>query len=280
MNLNLTRPTEIRAALDGLGVRPSKALGQNFLADQNILRILLKTAELTPEDVVLEIGPGLGVVTEGLLRAARTVVAVEKDRRLHAFLVERFGKERRLDLIPADLLELDVAALLAKGITCVVANLPYAVGCRMLVNLAAASRPPGRMVVTVQREVAERLAAAPGASGRGMLSTWLQLAYRVRVVKRVSPACFWPRPEVGSAIVRLDGRDGGLPDERSRQAFYELTRRAFMHRRKQMSAIAGRVLGGAARQAAADALSSLGLAGARPQDLSVADWCALVRLLR
>ena len=128
----LTRPSEVRALLAQLDFRPARILGQNFLIDRNILNILLREADVQPDDAVLEVGPGLGVLTAALLDTVKTVTAVEKDKRLAAYLRERFADAPSLRLIQADILDCDLAALLAAPETKLVANLPYAIAARLL----------------------------------------------------------------------------------------------------------------------------------------------------
>lgn len=281
--MNLTSPSEVRTLLDSLGVSPNKVLGQNFLIDRNILDILVQAADVNGEDVVLEIGPGLGVVTARLLEKARRVIAVEKDTRLHAHLQKSLASAPNLELHGADMLELDTEALLASGVTKVVSNLPYSVGTRILVNLITAKSLPSRIVVTVQQEVADRLAAAAGGREFGAISVWTGVDYRVSQVKSVSPNCFWPRPEVGSAIVRLVRRELSLlPEPGCKALLMELTRHAFTYRRKKFTTSQARpdapTPGGAA--ALRQALQALGLSvDVRPEQLDLEDWCRLATYL-
>lgn len=266
--VNLTHPSEVRELLSQLGLRPRRALGQNFLIDANILRILLRTAELRREDQVLEVGPGLGVLTEWLVRYAGRVVAVEKDPALFQFLQSHFAGTANLDLIHADILDADLEALLAGGVTKVVANLPYSVGSRFLVELFQSANPPARIVVTVQREVARRLAAAPRAEDYGLLGILAQTVYAVKIVKEISPTCFLPSPEVRSAIVELvrlpDDRE---PRPRNRAALLELLQGAFARRRKQLAPFL---------KSQAGLLARLGIEPrARPEDLSPEQWVQL-----
>jgi 16S rRNA (adenine1518-N6/adenine1519-N6)-dimethyltransferase len=278
--MNLTSPAQVLNLLDQLHVRPSKSLGQNFLIDRNVRDRIVEAAELGARDGVLEVGPGLGVLTEALVRLAGRVVAVEKDRRLHAFLAAHFEAAPRLELVQADMLELDAEHLLSGGLNKLVSNLPYSVGTRILVDVMRAPSGPERIVATVQQEVAERLAARPGRPAYGLLSVWAQMDYAVEVRRRISAACFCPRPEVSSALVclaRKPARDGPAS---SRETLYEITRQAFSKRRKQMGAILAAVPGGpvASREAAREFCARLGLdPTARPENLDVADWCRLAQ---
>ena len=250
---------------------PSRVLGQNFLIDANILNILLDAAELTHQDAVLEIGPGLGVLTEGLLNRAGRVVAVEKDTRLFHWLEKRFENFPALRVMHADVLDVDLPALLAQGLNKCVANLPYSIASRFLVDLACAPHTPERIVVTVQLEVAERFAATPSTHNYGLISVLAQLDYAITIHKKISPTCFWPPPEVTSAIILMIRRSAPLAPVNDRAALLRLLKLCFSKRRKQLGAIL--------RTECADAeklLTALEIAPtARPENLAPADWARL-----
>lgn len=274
--MKLTSIADVRSLLDQRQIQPQKSLGQNFLIDANILEILRQIADLRPEDQVLEVGAGLGILTAVLIRAARRVVSVEKDRRLWALLQELFPNVPNLELVCGDMLKLDHAALFASGINKVVANLPYSVGSAILVNFFQAARPPEKIVVTLQQEVAERLAAAPGGRAFGLLSLWGQLTYDIQVRKIISPTCFYPPPNVKSAIVemvRLDNTPAAAAAER--KFFFQLTKFAFTRRRKQLHTVFREpppAWGLAAGEIAA-VFDELGVdSRARPETLAVAQW--------
>ena len=157
LEFKLTKPSDVATLLQLHGIRPNRVLGQNFLIDENILRILIEAAELTPGDVVFEVGPGLGVVTAKLWERAARVIAVEKDSALHGFLLKRFAGEPKLELIHADAMDVSLPDILAKGVTKFVSNLPYAIGSRILVDLFEQPNGPQRYVVTVQKEVGDKI---------------------------------------------------------------------------------------------------------------------------
>lgn len=275
--VKLTRPSEVRELLDRLRFRPSKLLGQNFLIDGNILDILLDAAEIGSGDRVLEVGPGLGVVTEALLARGAAVVAIEKDSRLAAHLRETLGGHPGLTLIHRDATEVDLADLLhAERLTKLVANLPYSVGSRILVDCFHAPARPERIVVTVQKEVADRLAARVDTPDYGLLSIWAQLDYRVALHKTISRTCFHPPPKISSAIVTMSRKPRAVevadPDR-----FNRLVKTAFAARRKQIRTI----LQGLAEPSIAEAaLSFAGLApDQRPESIPVDAWCRLANRL-
>jgi 16S rRNA (adenine1518-N6/adenine1519-N6)-dimethyltransferase len=272
--MNLTAPSEVKALLAQLDFRPSKVLGQNFLIDSNILKILLATADLHAGDAVIEIGPGLGVLTEGLSHAAGRVVAVEKDRRLASYLAERFQNTSTLELVEADALEVDLDKYLGEGCNKVVANLPYSVASRLLVNLAEAPHRPQQMVVTIQNEVADRLTANAGTNDYGLLSVILQLRYDISVRKVVSPSCFFPPPEVKSAIVNMVLR-APAAEPADYERLKSLLKLCFSKRRKQLFGILRKVYPkteAALAQLKTDPQS-------RPETLTPDQWVQLSNLL-
>lgn len=272
---NLTHPSEVKALLGELGLRPRKQLGQNFLIDANILKIILAAAHIEPGDRVLEIGPGLGVLTEWLVRYADEVTAVEKDPVLLAYLHRRFAGAERLRLVHADILECDLPAFFAGGINKVAANLPFSVGTRALVGMLEGDSVPERMALTVQQEVAQRLAAGPSTADYGLLSVLAQTRYRVTLRKTIRPTCFLPAPEVQSALVQLDRREDA-PELAGRwPTFRDLVKTAFSRRRKQLATLFRTVPEWQA-VAPPDLLARVGLpAEVRSEQISPDQWAAL-----
>ncbi|MBL7116018.1 MAG: ribosomal RNA small subunit methyltransferase A [Kiritimatiellae bacterium] len=276
MAQNLTSPTTVRDILQSLDIKPSKALGQNFLVDRNILNILLKTAKLTPADHVIEIGPGLGAVTQELLKQTGGVTAIEKDRNLFAYLQHALGSHAGLSLHCADALDMHLGALVEQGSRVVVANLPYVAGSRILMEFAKAPTPPQRMIVTVQKEVGDRLTATPGTSEYGLLSLWIQLIYRTELIHTIPPTCFWPRPTVRSAIVQMiqHTESPALPYADA-ECLRTVSRYAFMHRRKQLAKLLSQTVQNPAqnKEAWQRVLSECNLdPHARPGALAPQDW--------
>lgn len=287
--MKLTRQSDVRAILAEWNIRPQKSLGQNFLVDANILRIILATAGITAADEVLEIGTGLGVLTEPLSGAARRVVTVEKDPRLWPFLKEHLQPFPNVELLRGDAMAVDLEALFQSGIAKVVANLPYASGSAILVKLLQAASPPEQMTVMLQQDVAARLTARPHHKNFGLLALWAQLLYDVAISKLVSPRCFYPAPAVRSAIINLARRQE-LPDDFSqRHFFYALTKYAFSQRRKQLKTIlsgAGIALLSPPQRLTLSAEAVLAAfrkleidPRARPEDLSVDLWRRLAQAL-
>jgi 16S rRNA (adenine1518-N6/adenine1519-N6)-dimethyltransferase len=270
----LTHPTEVCALLKRLGVRPNRTLGQNFLIDANVLRILLETAQLDPHDTVLEVGAGLGVLTEWLARRAAMVVAVEKDPRLVAYLRERFRAAPNVKLVEADVMDLSMAEWLATPIHKIVANLPYSIASRLLFAVAESPLAPERVTVTVQKEVAERVSAQPGGRDYGLLSVVVQLRYHAEKVRDVGATCFLPPPDVQSSILNLTRRES-LRTAKDPARWRDLLKGAFGQRRKQIQGLLERRyrLG---RAAAQELLENAGIpASWRPEMIAPEQWVRL-----
>ena len=272
----LLDPRRIRELAAELDLRPTKQRGQNFVHDANTVRRIVAAAQLSPDDVVLEIGPGLGSLTLGLLEAAAWVHAIEIDdrlaRRLPFTVAERRpGDEDRLTVIDADALR--VAELPGPPPTAVVANLPYSVSVPVLLHVLATFPTIRHGLVMVQAEVADRLVAPPGSKVYGVPSVKLAWYCSARRVGSVPPAVFWPVPNVDSGLVRLERRDPPATAARREQVF-ALVDAAFAQRRKMLrSALAGR-FGSSAR--AVEALVAAGIdPQARGEVLAVQDFARL-----
>jgi 16S rRNA (adenine1518-N6/adenine1519-N6)-dimethyltransferase len=265
---SLTRPRELRAYLDALGFHPSKSMGQNFLIDPHVRDAILDAAGVGPGDRVVEVGPGLGVMTEGLLERGASVLAIELDGRLVEHLRRWFGENPNLTLREGDATETDWAAALSPDPVHVVSNLPYSVGSRVLFDLAEPGHMPAGITVMVQSDVADRLCAAAGDEDYGLLTVRMAFPFAIRRVRNVPGTCFLPPPRVGSTVVHLARRP---PEERplADPAFFaELIKFAFSRRRKQLGTILRQFPGLAG-------LSPDGLPldlSRRPETLSPTEW--------
>jgi 16S rRNA (adenine1518-N6/adenine1519-N6)-dimethyltransferase len=276
--VNLTSPTQVKGWCIERGFHPNRTLGQNFLIDRNALEAILDAADLRPGQRVLEAGPGLGVLTEALLDRDIRVTAVEKDHRLCAWLRESLGDRPGLTLIESDMLETDLGALLRGGCDAFVSNLPYSVGTRILLDVAMHPDAPPLLTILVQTEVAERFSAPPRGELRGLSGVWLQRLYDVALVRGVKPTCFWPKPEVGSTVVRLTRHDRYPLAAAAEKRFVSLTKLAFMHRRKQLASVLRHACAEPAEAAAAvtACFDACGIpTTARAEELTLAQWCAL-----
>ena len=287
----LLGPAEVRRLAEELGVRPTKKLGQNFVHDPNTVRRIVSTAALTPDDVVLEVGPGLGSLTLALLPAAAHVVAVEIDpvlaERLPQTVADRAPTlANRLTVRNADALRVTADQLAVPGSavddpagrppshpTALVANLPYNVSVPVVLHLLAELPTMTKALVMVQAEVADRMAAAPGSRTYGVPSVKIAWYAEARRVATVPRSVFWPVPNVDSALVLLTRRP--TPDA-DRAAVFQLVDAAFAQRRKTLRAALATWAGNADR--AAEILTRSGVSpAARGETLTVRDFAAITR---
>ena len=276
----LLGPAEVRALASALGMRPTKRLGQNFVHDPNTVRRIVRSAELAADDVVLEVGPGLGSLTLGLLPAVAAVHAVEIDpvlaARLPVTVAERASAlADRLTVTTADAMRVRAADLHGPAPTAVVANLPYNVAVPVVLHLLAELPGLRRGLVMVQAEVAERLAAAPGSRAYGVPSAKLAWFAGARRAGAVPRTVFWPVPNVDSGLLAFVRRE---PPPGRRDEVFALVDAAFAQRRKALrSALAGWAGSPAAAEAALRAVGIPALARAETLDIAAFARLALAR---
>ena len=265
-------PESVERYLRRHGLAARRSLSQNHLADGDVLERIADAAGVEPGEHIVEVGPGLGILTARLLAAGATVTAVELDDRLVEHLRERFADEPRLTLLAADFLDVEVAAV-ASGPWALVANVPYHITSPILHHVLEAEPRPTRFVLMVQRQVAERIAAPPGAMS--YLSVFVQYHADVHVVLTVPATSFEPAPAVDSAILAGVTRPRRL-DAAAEDGLWRLVQAAFRERRKMVHNVLVRQLPGLDRDRLEAALASCGIApDRRPQTLSVDEWLAL-----
>jgi 16S rRNA (adenine1518-N6/adenine1519-N6)-dimethyltransferase len=268
-------PLNAAALLRLHGLRPDKRLGQNFLQDPAALKKIAAAAEIVPDDSVLEIGPGLGSLTRYLALAARQVVAVELDGRLFPPLNEVLAPHANIRIVQGDILKLDPSKLIDKPDYLVVANIPYYITSAVLRHLLEAENRPRRMVLTIQKEVAERVCAGPG--DMSLLALSVQVYGQPHVAAQIPAGAFYPAPQVDSAVLVVDIYPEPLVPIAQIQAFFQLTKAGFSQKRKQLrnSLSAGMRLN---REQGGELLQSAGIdPQRRAETVSLEEWGELTQ---
>jgi len=269
----------IRRLLEQWDLRPSKGLGQNFIANPAVLEKIVAAAELSASDVVMEIGAGLGTMTRLLARDAGRVAAVELDRRLIPVLQSELAGLDNVTLTQGDILELDPVALVGGPDIeyKVVANLPYYITSAVLRHLLEGAFKPRRMVLTVQREVAERIVAKPGRMS--LLAVSVQFYGRPKLLFRIKPGSFYPVPRVQSAVLRVDVPPMPIVSVEDEGVFFRVVRAGFSQRRKQLR----NTLAAGLRQAPSEVAAKMGQVDVDPrrraETLSLDEWARITRVL-
>jgi 16S rRNA (adenine1518-N6/adenine1519-N6)-dimethyltransferase len=275
--VRLLSPTDVRGLLAAHDLRPSRALGQNFLADPNTARRIVRLAGVGPGDRILEVGPGIGSLTVALAEAVTPtgeILALELDRHLLPVLAEVVADLPQVRAVQGDALTIDYGALLDAGAWTMVSNLPYNIATPLMARLLEDVPALGVLSVLVQKEVAERLAAPPGTPACGAISVKVAYHATAAVVGVVPPTVFMPRPKVDSAIVRFERRPAPPVDVPSPEALFALARAGFGQRRKALRQALRPPLGATAD----DVLAAAGIPGlTRAEALTLDQWAALAR---
>lgn len=276
---------EIEQTLAAAGLRPRKRFGQHFLIDGNLMRRLVESAEVTPGDLILEVGPGTGGLTDLLVNRAGRVLAVEIDRDLVGILTDRFRDAGNATLIQGDILHTkhlimpEVADEIRKysapreGCVKLVANLPYQSATPLVMNLLVDFPQVRRLCFTVQAEVGERIMADPNCKAYGPLSIIAQALCTIETVARIGPQAFWPRPLVDSVMLRMSVRQSPFAKHEEVARFAAVVRGAFEHRRKTLRSALAYVLD----ESALDRVCGAFDAARRPEQVGVAEWLAISR---
>ena len=269
--------SEMRQVLSDRGIQLTKSLGQNFLHDSNQLSRIAALGELSSADQVLEIGPGLGPLTELLLDSGAHVLAIEKDQRLLPLLRDRFASRPNLELLQADALDHLRKSDCDWSSWKLVANLPFSVASPILVELALASRPPERLVATLQLEVVQRIVSHAGDENYGLLSLYLQLRYEPVEWFKIPSSCFFPPPDVDSGTILLRRRSPPFLSSELIPVFRRLVKLAFSERRKMMAKLLKQQW---APERIAEVLKRLGISPqARAETVALEQFVELSKLL-
>lgn len=274
----ISDPGVTRHVLKAFDLHASKRLGQNFLIHGGTVEAIVETADICPGDRVLEIGPGIGTLTQGLAEAGASVTAVELDKKLPAVLAETLSGYDRVRIVGGDILKTDIPALMGEEPFKVVANLPYYITTPILLTLLERRLPITRIVTMVQREVAERMIALPGGRDYGALSVAVQYYTEPRLAIEVSPRCFLPPPAVESAVMDCVVRKTPPVAVEDEKHFFRVVRAAFGQRRKTIGnalkslGLPRDILQGALSKAGIDPLR-------RGETLSLSEFAALAGVL-
>ncbi len=273
---NLTSIKHIRQICKDIGLQPSKERGQNFLLNSDVIDKMIQSAELDKQDTVLEIGPGLGILTQSLVNSTHQVIAVEWDKRLHYFLKQHFKDCKNLKLIRADFLDIYQSILdkeLYQTNYKVVANLPYQISSNVLRNLLEVKHKPKLAVVMLQKEVGDRIIETNNKSS--LISLMVNFYARSSMVAKVNKVNFWPPPKVDSVVLKLD--DIKNIDEKYSRQFFKLARLGFANKRKMLKNNLATLF---ERELLNKIFKELGLsAKVRAEDLALAEWKRLVEKL-
>ena len=265
----IASPAVTRHILKAFGLHASKRLGQNFLVDGSVVKDIVAAAEIEEGDRVLEIGPGIGTLTQGLLEAGAPVTAVELDKKLAAY--------EHLRIVPGDIVKTDIRALMENQPFKVAANLPYYITTPILLAILEQHLPITHIVTMVQKEVAERMIAAPGSKIYGALSVAVQYHTEPRIVREVAPRSFIPAPEVASAVIACQKRGKPPVEVTDERMFFRVARASFGQRRKTL---ANALLGtGASKDAVRRALDAAAIdEKRRGETLSLAEFARLANV--
>lgn len=259
-----------KQVLDALGISPKKSLGQNYLHDPQTLDKIIEHAQLPDNSTVLEIGPGLGALSTRLAPITHRLVLVETDTRVQPVLENELDAFDHVEFYWEDILQLDIDAVMGDESYDVVANLPYYITSAIVRQLLEAQNSPRSITITVQKEVAERMVATP--NDMSLLSVSVQFYGVPRIVMRLSPSVFWPKPDVSSAVVYIDSSTRQLPDVTDSAKFFKIARAGFSQKRKQLKNSLGKGLGLDSTVVEEWLTAANVLPTRRPETLTLAEW--------
>ncbi|MGQ0679662.1 MAG: 16S rRNA (adenine(1518)-N(6)/adenine(1519)-N(6))-dimethyltransferase RsmA [Actinomycetota bacterium] len=276
--VRLLTPSDIGELARRHGIRPTKALGQNFIIDPNTIRRIVRLAQLEPSDRVIEVGAGVGTLTLALSQAVRQVTAIELDRRLIPALFEVMAGHLNVKVVQGDAMQVDYRSLTGGAEHRMLSNLPYNIATPLIADLLEQVPAITDFVVTVQREAGERFVAPPGSRTYGAVSVLVAYHCTARVLGKVPATVFWPVPKVESILVRLTRRPA--PVEVSCEELMRVVRAAFAQRRKTVRNSLGAGLGMVASDVE-EALRRAGIASdARAESLGLEQFAALTQAVR
>ena len=266
----------VSALLRDFGLSPKKGLGQNFLVDPESLRKIIQVADIPPGALVLEVGPGLGSLTRGLAQVARKVIAVELDEELLPLLAQVLAGYQNVEVVKGDILEIDPPHLMGESGYLVVANIPYYITSALIRHLLSPEMKPARIVLTVQKEVAERICAGPG--DLSLLALSIQVYGEAKKVLSIPAGAFYPAPKVDSSVVRVDLYPHPIIASEQLDEFFKLARAGFGQKRKTLRNSLSAGLHLPPDRVAALLLSTGIDPGRRAETLSLPEWKGLTEV--
>ncbi len=274
LNATIANPSVTRHIMKAFNLRASKRLGQNFLVDANIVRGIVDAAGAKPGDKILEIGPGIGTLTQGLAESGADITAVELDKKLPAVLAETLAGYDNVRIVPGDILKVNIPELMGDGPFKVAANLPYYITTPILMELLEKHLPISILVTMVQKEVALRMIAKPGSKTYGALSVAVQYYTKPHIAFDVPPRSFIPAPEVDSVVIVCDVREKPAVEVKDEKMFFRVVKAAFGQRRKT---IANTLKGaGFTKEAIDRAFAACGIdSGRRGETFNLKEFAAL-----
>jgi len=230
--MNLLSPNEIKKLFEKYNARPSKGLGQNFLIDESVLDNIVESSDIKPNDIVLEVGPGLGVLTKELAKRAKKVIAVEKDKTMCEILKETLQDLNNIEVVCGDILTLDAKRYNLNSNYKIIANIPYYLTSPLIRKFLEADNPPQEMILMLQKEVAQRICASPPKMS--LLAVSVQFYADAKIISYVSKNCFWPAPKIDSAIIKIS-RIHTNQEQIDTNLFFKIVKAGFLHPRKQLA---------------------------------------------
>jgi len=231
--MNLTSKKVVESLLKKYGTLPSKKLGQNFLIDEKVVDKFTKACNLIPEDIVLEVGPGVGTLTLKIAKKAKRVIAIEKDSKMCEILKETLGDLKNVRVIQGDILKIDPKLYLPKTKSYkVVGNLPFYLSTSLVQKFLESKKQPSEMVLVVQKEVGQRICAQPPKMS--ILAVSVQFYARAKIVSYIPRSSFWPQPEVDSAIIKIETKGKRQAIRVNKDLFFKIVKAGFAHPRKQL----------------------------------------------
>jgi 16S rRNA (adenine1518-N6/adenine1519-N6)-dimethyltransferase len=267
--VRLINQSFIKNLLQQYNLRPNKRLGQNFLIDQSVLKKIIQTADISQNDTILEIGPGLGILTQELAKRAKRVIAIEKDKRLAEILSKELGDYNNIEIVHADILSYKLQVTSYK----IVANLPYYITSPVIRLFLESENPPQKMILLIQKEVAQRICAQPPRMN--LLAISVQFYAQPKIISYVSKKSFWPQPQVDSAIIKITQIQ--KPKAINPERFFQVVKAGFSSPRKQLANNLSQKLN-LSREQIKKALTQCGLPPQiRAENLRVEDWICLYR---